>query len=110
MIPGTKAAQKDKEEEVKSFAQRQMNKKLDFLRLREPCDFPNIEYGVSDKDFVAVVERFQKVYDSAHSLNQVYQKYQQAIPSNKTLLCLYFVIDLVISNHGLKLSASKAYS
>lgn len=58
-----------------------MNRKLDFVRLREPCDFPNVDYEISDKKFIAVLERFQNVYNSAHGLNSVFMKYNQAANS-----------------------------
>eukprot|EP00347_Sterkiella_histriomuscorum_P008033 403346628 len=97
-VPGTRAAQRDKEYEQKRFAERQMNRKLDFVRLREPCDFPNVENEISDKKFIAMLEQFQQVYNCAHGLNQVFWKYQQAAN------------NLLTSNQGLKLSSSKAYS
>ncbi|CDW75423.1 UNKNOWN [Stylonychia lemnae] len=97
-VPGTKASQRDKEDDQKKFAERQLNRKLDFLKLREPCDFPNVKYEVTDSDFVDLVTELQSVYNTVHGLNSMLFKYQQAAQ------------NLMSANQGLGQQAQKAYS
>jgi hypothetical protein len=75
LVPGTNAAKKQREEEVKRAEEKSIGKKFEFRNGRDPENFPGVKFEVNDYEFTELLSELDLLYIAVHKINVTFVKY-----------------------------------